>query len=247
MEWSGEAIVLGTRKHGETSVILEVMTAAHGRHMGLVRGGRSRRQQPTLQPGNLVTVNWRARLSDHLGSFTVEPLHLRAAALMDSRAGLNGLQHLAALLRLLPERDPHPRLYSALEVIVEHLDTPQVAAALLACFELELLNELGFGLDLSACAATGVTRDLVWVSPKSGRAVSREAGEPYAGKLLPLPAFLARAEGANAPPTADPQELRDAFRLTGFFLDRHVFGPRGIAWPAAREDFLASTTRVPEG
>ena len=228
MEWSGEAIILGTRKHGETSVILEVMTHERGRHMGLVRGGRSRKRQPMLQPGNEVSLHWRARLSDHLGHFTVEPVTLRAASLMESAVGVHGVQHLASLLRLLPERDPHPTLYGALQVVLDHMETPELAAALMARFELELLNELGFGLDLTQCAATGVTRDLIWVSPKSGRAVSREAGAPYAGKLLPLPAFLTHRQGANEPPSADTRALQDAFRLTGFFLNRHIYEPRGM-------------------
>ncbi|AXS40235.1 DNA repair protein RecO [Breoghania sp. L-A4] len=244
MEWTGEAIILGTRKHGETSVILEVMTLERGRHLGLVRGGRSRRLQPMLQPGNAVHVTWRARLTDHLGHFSVEPVKSRAAALMESAVGIHGVQHLAGLLRLLPERDAHATLYDALSIVLDHMDTPAVAAALMARFELEMLTELGFGLDLSQCAATGATRDLIWVSPKSGRAVSREAGAPYATKLLPLPGFLSHREGANAPPSADADDLRDAFRLTGFFLDRHVFAPRGIIWPAAREGFVEACRRV---
>lgn len=240
MEWTDDAIILGSRKLGEADVILEVMTQTRGRHLGLVRGGRSRKQQPTLQPGNSVHLTWRARLDDHLGNFRVEGLELRAASLMQTSVGIHGVQTLAALLRLLPERDPHPNLYAAMQVVLEHMDEPALAAALLVRFELEMLNELGVGLDLSACAATGVTRDLVWVSPKSGRAVSRDAGNPYAAKLLPLPAFLRRMEGANEAVTATPQELADAFRLTGFFLDRHVYGPRGLPWPASRESFVAA-------
>lgn len=244
MEWSGEAIVLGTRKHGETSVILEVMTPERGRHMGLVRGGRSRKQQPTLQPGNEVSLHWRARLAEQLGQFTVEPLRSRAASLMESAVGVRGVQHLASLVRLLPERDPHPALYNALTVVLDHMDTPAVAAALTARFELEMLSELGFGLDLSKCAATGVTRGLVWVSPRSGRAVSLEAGQPYADKLLPLPGFLTHVEGANQPPSADMDDLRDAFRLTGYFLNRHIYEPRGLPPSATREGFLSACGRT---
>lgn len=244
MEWTDDAIILSSRKLGETDVILEVMTAARGRHLGVVRGGRSRKQQPTLQPGNSVAVTWRARLDDHLGNFRVESLVSRAAALMQTPIGVHGVQTLAALLRLLPERDPHPRLYAALPVVLDHMDEPALAGALLVRFELEMLAELGVGLDLSTCAATGVTRDLIWVSPRSGRAVSREAGAPYADRLLPLPGFLKRPEGTNLPPSARPEELADAFRLTGFFLDRLVYQPRGLAWPASRAAFVAAIERA---
>ncbi|WP_321340064.1 DNA repair protein RecO [Breoghania sp.] len=244
MEWTDDAIILGTRKHGESSVIAEVMTIAHGRHLGLVRGGRSRKMQPTLQPGNSVRITWRARLDGHLGNFQMEGLELRAAGLMQSPIGIHGVQTLAALLRLLPERDPHPNLHAAMEVVLSHMDDAGLAAALLVRFELEMLNELGVGLDLSACAATGVTRDLIWVSPKSGRAVSREAGTPYADKLLTLPGFLRRMEGTNIAATATLEELDQAFRLTGFFLDRHIYGPRQLSWPNSREAFLAAMKRA---
>lgn len=235
MEWREEAIVLGVRRHGETSVIAEVMTRSRGRHLGIVRGGRSRRQQPVLQPGNSVEAHWRARLDEHMGTFVLEPLTLRAASLIESAAALNAVQLAAAHLRLLPERDPHPRLYDGLAVLIEHLAEPQAAAALMLRFEIALLEELGFGLDLTQCAATGQTHDLTYVSPRTGRAVSREAGAPWAEKLLPLPAFLA-AEGGEE----GAEELREAFRLTGYFLARNVFGPRGIKEPEARHGLLAA-------
>jgi DNA repair protein RecO (recombination protein O) len=235
MEWIDEGIILGTRRHGETSLILELMTLAHGRHLGLVRGGRSRQRQPFLQPGNSLSVTWRARLDEHLGHLTVEPTIERASQLMQSATGIYGLQMLAALLRLLPERDPHPALYETLGPILDALDEPQSAAELLVRYELAILNELGFGLDLSRCAATGTTEDLAYVSPRTGRAVSREAGAAYHEKLLPLPRFL--WSRTNAPPT--PEELRQAFDLTGYFFDRHVYEPRGLAPPPARERFLA--------
>ncbi len=235
MEWTDEAIILGTRRHGETSLILELMTPAHGRHLGLVRGGRSRRQQPFLQPGNSLSVTWRARLDEHLGHLAVEPTTERASQLMQSATGIYGMQMLAALLRLLPERDPHPALYATLGPILDALDQPQDAGELFVRYELAILNELGFGLDLSQCAATGTTEDLAYVSPRTGRAVSREAGAAYSDKLLPLPRFLwARA---NEPPALE--ELRQAFALTGYFFDRHVYEPRGIEPPPSRERFLA--------
>lgn len=242
MEWSERAIVLGTRKHGETDLILEVMTADHGRHLGLVRGGRSRKQQPVLQPGNELEVTWRARLPEHLGTFSIEPLNLRAAALMSSATGLHGFQHIAALLRLLPERDKHERLHAALEVLLNHLDSIEVAAPLLVHFELQMLNELGFGLDLEKCAATGGTDDLAWVSPKSGRAVSREAGEPYRDRLLALPSFL--VPGQRQPGSEiNSRDLTDAFALTAFFFERHVYQPRGLKENASREPLVRFLTR----
>jgi len=240
MEWRDEGIILGTRQHGETSAILEVMTRAHGRHMGLVRGGRSRRMQPLLQAGNRVELLWRARLDEHLGLFQAEALDLNAARLFDSAVAVFGLQTLAAHLRLLPERDPHARLYETLEVILSHLDDADAAGELLVRFELMLLDELGFGLDLSQCAATGTREDLAYVSPKSGRAVSRGAGTPWRDRLLLLPAFLRRGSGLRG--TA--AEVDDAFRLTGFFLSRHVYEPRGMTEPEARAAFRAALGRA---
>ncbi len=235
MDWSDEGIIIGTRRHGETSLIVELMTERHGRHLGLVRGGRSRTLRPVLQSGNSVVANWRARLDEHLGNYTLEASTFRAARLMEAPAGLYGLQVLAALVRLLPERDPHPGLYTALVTLVDLLDDPVLAAGLLVRFELRVLEELGFGLDLERCVATGSNDDLAYVSPKSGRAVSRSAGDPYRDRMLPLPAFLRAAPGGRPGAT----ELAAAFRLTGFFLARHVYEPRGIAPPDARERLLA--------
>nr|WP_272210842.1 DNA repair protein RecO [Marinicella sp. W31]MDC2876759.1 DNA repair protein RecO [Marinicella sp. W31] len=242
MEWQDEGIVLGMRRHGETSAIAEVMTLAHGRHLGLVRGGRSRTMRPVLQPGNRVSLTWRARLSEHLGEFRVEPVSQRAGLLMQSAAALHGMRAMAALLRLLPERDPHRHLCDAVEVIIAHLDDPTSAGELFVRFELALLNELGFGLDLARCAANGSAVDLVYVSPKSGRAVSKTAGAPYADRMLALPDFLR----TDLNETADPSGLEAGFRLTGFFLDRHVYEPRGITPDNARESFIIATLKALE-
>jgi DNA repair protein RecO (recombination protein O) len=231
MEWTSDAIVLGTSAHGETSAILEVMTAERGRHLGLVKGGRGRRMQPMLQPGNTVQVTWRARLEGHLGLFTADLVTSRAARLMESAVGVYSIQILAAHLRYLAERDPHPGLFQAASVILDHLDDAGNAVRLLVRFEIALLDELGFGLDLTSCAATGVTSDLIFVSPKSARAVSRSAGAPYADRMLPLPAFLL-SPMASDPPTA--AELADALRLTGYFLERHVAEPRSMPLSTAR-------------
>jgi len=234
MQWQDEAIILGIRRHGETSVIAEVMTRARGRHLGMVRNGRSRTMQPVLQPGNLVEVTWRARLDEHLGVFSAEPLNFRAAVLMEHAASLHGVQALAALLRLLPERDPHPHLYDMLNIVLDHLNEASGAGELFVRFELAVLNDLGFGLDLAQCAATGAREDLDYISPKSGRAVSRQAGLPYHDKLFKLPEFL-RETSRKA---ASRDGLVEAFRMTRYFLDRHVYEPRGLEPATARDGFV---------
>ncbi len=234
MEWSERGLILGCRKHGETSVILELMTRAHGRHLGVVRGGRAKTMQPVLQPGNEVTAVWRARLDEHLGLYAVEAAVLRTDLLLSNPQGLHGVNWLGALLRLLPERDPHPGLYDRAQVLLQHLATP-LAPALFVHFELALLADLGFGLDLEACAATGARDDLVYVSPKSGRAVSRAAGAPWAARLLPLPAFLLEPPGVPV----EREKLREGFRLTEFFLTRDIFAPRGMNAPDSRAAFIA--------
>ena len=241
MHWSDEGLVLGARRHGETSIILELMTRGHGRHLGLVHGGRSKRMQPVLQPGNSVTATWRARLDENLGVFALEPGELRAARLLALPLALYGIAAMAGLLRLLPERDPHAALYDTAIVLADHLDDPELAPALFVRFELALLSELGLGLDLARCAASGSREELVYVSPKSGRAVSAVSGEPYKDRLLPLPAFLlARGEGGGA----TPAEVAAGFRLTSHFLREHVFAPRGLPEPEERARFVALATRA---
>jgi DNA repair protein RecO (recombination protein O) len=239
VDWTDEGVVLGTRRHGEGSVILEVMTRAHGRHLGLVRGGTGSRLRAVLQPGNSVRAVWRARLDEHLGHYTVEGLRLRAASVLAVPYAAYGVTHLAALCRLLPERDPHPGVHDALAAILEQM-VDASAAMRVVQFELMLLAELGFGLELDACAATGARADLIYVSPKSGRAVSAQAGAPWRDKLLPLPGFL-NGEGEGAP---SPQELADGFALTGFFLVSRVFEPRGLAPSEARAGFVAAMLRA---
>lgn len=241
MQWQDEAIILGVKRHGETSVIAEVMTRSRGRHLGLVRSGRSRTMQPVLQAGNRVDVIWRARLDDHLGEYRIEPLQLRAAQLMETATAVYGVQAMGALLRLLPERDPHPHLYQALDVILDNLHDPVDAGELFVRFELAVLNDLGFGLDLTECAATGLRTDLIYVSPKTGRAVCRTAGAPYAERMLSLPAFL--GEGQKA---ADRDSLAAAFRLTAHFLNRHVYDPRGLHENAARDGFVQAALKALE-
>ncbi len=241
MEWRDEGLIVGVRRHGEHSAIVEAMTRAHGRHLGLVRGGRSARMSAALQPGNTLGLVWRARLDEHLGAFAVEPLELRAGRLIGSAQALAGLGWLGALARLLPERDPHEAVYEMLTLIVERLDDSALAPPLVARFETQILAECGFRLDLARCAATGAAEDLVYVSPKSGRAVSRAAGEPWRDRLLPLPAFLRDGLRLDARPSAG--DVADGFRTTGFFLLRDVFAARGEPLPDSRRAFLAAAAK----
>jgi DNA repair protein RecO (recombination protein O) len=223
MEWSDEGIILCVRPHGETATVVELLTRAHGRHLGLVHGGRSRRLRPILQPGNHVEVSWKARIADNLGHMALETRRAYAAEVMERALPLAGLASLTTLARLLPERDPHPSLYEVSLFVLGFLDEPEVWPALLVRWELALLDELGFGLDLTSCAATGGNDELIYVSPRTGRAVSASAGEPYRDRLLALPSFLrGRSQG-----TVSPDDLRAGFALTGHFLDTRVLAPRG--------------------
>ncbi len=233
MEWREKAIVLGARRHGETSAIVEVFTRDHGRHAGLVRSGRSKRMRPVLQQGNIVEVVWRARLEEHLGSFTIEPVSMNAALVMDEPIRLAGLTTLTALCSLLPEREPHADLYDATKLILTNIENDEVWPALLVRWEAGLLDCLGFGIDLSRCVATGQTTDLIYVSPKSGRAVSASAGEPYKTSLLMLPGFLIGSGQAGS------EDLINGFALTGYFLHRHLSAPRGVELPDSRERLIA--------
>jgi DNA repair protein RecO (recombination protein O) len=213
MDWRDEGVLLSMRPHGETSAIIEVLTAAHGRHAGVVRGGASRKMAAALQPGTGLALEWRARLDDHIGSFTAEPKRSRAHLLAD-RLALAGLMAACALLRVaLAEREPHPGLYAVTVALFDKLGTEGWTSAYLR-WELRLLEELGFALDLSACAVTGATEGLAFVSPKSGRAVSRKGAGEWADRLLPLPPGLMGA----APMT--PAAVVTGLHLTGYFLDR---------------------------
>jgi DNA repair protein RecO (recombination protein O) len=239
MEWRDEGVILSVRRHGETSAIAEILTAGHGRALGLVRGGRSRVQRPVLQAGNAVQAVWRARLEEQLGTFVLEPLDLRAGAIMEEPFRLAGLATLAELSQLLPEREPHPRVYEALRVVLEAIDQDQVWPALLVRWELGLLDELGFGLDLSRCAATGSRENLAYVSPKSGKAVSAEAGEPFRDRLFRLPSFL------WAGGRATPGDVIEGLKLAGFFLERHVFEPRGLRLPEQQDWIISALAERP--
>jgi DNA repair protein RecO (recombination protein O) len=240
MEWRDDALVIGLKRHGEGSVILELMTAAHGRCRGMVRNAHSKSMQPVLQQGNSVIAVWRARLDEHLGMFAIEAGRLRAGEIMLSAAALHGVNLLGFWARLLPERDPHPNVYLAMVLVADHLTDISLAPALLVRFELALLSELGFGLDLTQCAATGEREDLIYVSPRTGRAVSRAAGHPYRSKLLPLPMFLLGEPLRQLPSAAD---LLSGFALTGYFLERHILAPRALSPPDSRRALIGELNK----
>ncbi|SOH92488.1 DNA replication and repair protein RecO [Monaibacterium marinum] len=219
IEWREQGILLAVRRHGEANAIIEVLTRDHGLHAGVVRGGASRKQAPLLQVGAQLDLTWRARIEDHIGSFVVEPVRSRAVPIMADRAALAALQSVAALLTTcIAERQPveevHDRTYALLDTLARQPDWPQLYAQ----WELSLLADLGFGLDLSCCAVTGVTQQLRYVSPRTGRAVSQQGAGEWADRLLPLPLFLLMGGDASA------QETADALRLTGHFL-RQWLGP----------------------
>jgi len=236
MQWTDEAIVLSAKPHGETAAVVELWTRTHGRHLGLVHGGRSRRLRPLLQTGNHVDATWKARLEDHLGHFSVEMRRAYAAEALDDASALAAVSAMAALIRLLPERDPHPNLYEVTLFVLGFLDDATVWPALLVRWELALLEELGFGLELGQCAATGSNDRLVFVSPKSGKAVSASAGEPYRDRLLALPQFLTKDRSG----TVTNADIHRGFLLTGHFLESRVLLPRGQGLPQSRTRLVAS-------
>ncbi|HLG45588.1 MAG TPA: DNA repair protein RecO [Reyranella sp.] len=238
MEWTDHGIVLSSRPHGETGLVASLLTRSHGRHAGFVHGGVSRKARPIWQPGNMVEVAWRARLAEQLGNYSGELREPHAARALDDPTELAGLAAACAMAEsALPEREPHPALYEGFRAflgILGHSGWPTIYVRL----ELGLLQELGFGLDLEKCALTGTTEDLAFVSPKTGRAVSRAAAEPYRDKLVALPPFLSTG---GLP--ADAEELRQGLDLTGFFLERHVFWPHNKPLPAARARFMEALQR----
>ncbi|WP_226782165.1 DNA repair protein RecO [Oceaniglobus trochenteri] len=233
MEWRDQGVLLTVRRHGESSAIIEVFTTAHGRHAGVVRGGAGRRMSPILQPGAQLDLTWRARLEDHLGAFTVEPLASRAA-LMAGRLPLAGLNAITALLSFcLPERESHPLLYARSIALLDLLGDNDDWPLAYLHWEQALLEETGFGLDLTSCAATGSFDDLAYVSPRTGRAVSRQGAGEWADRLLPLPLCML-GQG-----TASAGELQEGLRTTGHFLETHLapsLGNRPL--PAARQRLI---------
>ncbi len=230
MEWTDDAIVLSARRHGETSAIVNLLTNHHGRHAGLVRGGAGRRARGILQPGNRVEARWRARLAEHLGTCTCELTHGFAAALLGDAARLAALSAACAVAETaLPERDPDAATFDGLLSLLSVLERGDAWPGVYVRWELKLLGDLGFGLDLSRCAATGRNDQLAYVSPKTGRAVSLAAGEPYRDRLLPLPGFLI-TDGTEA----SAGEAAEGLALTGHFLSHNVYAHRDGRLPAAR-------------
>jgi DNA repair protein RecO (recombination protein O) len=246
MEWHDTGFVLAGRRHGESALIVELLTREHGRHAGLVRGGQSPKLRAVLQPGNEVAASWRGRLAEHLGTIVCELAQAHAARVLDDPDRLAGLAAAAALVTAaLPEREPHPDVFASFGELIEALDSAGDWPARYVGWERDLLGVLGFGLDLSRCAVTGEAVELAYVSPRTGRAVSRSAGRPYHDKLLEMPEFLWKA----AP--ADPHQIALGMRLTGHFLAQHVFIPQGRMVPAARARLadrllrLAGSDRMP--
>ena len=243
MNWSDEGYVLSVRRHGEAAAIVNLLTREHGRHAGLVRGGAGRRLRGVLQPGNLVAAEWRGRVAEHLGSYTVEGMRDHAAGLLSDGNRLAGLTAAAAVTEAaLPEREPHLAAHDGFAALLSALAETPNWAAIYVRFELGLLAELGFGLDLSHCAATGSTEDLAYVSPRSARAVSREAAAPYKEKLLPLPGFLLPKAGEKLA----RQDILDGLKLTGYFLQTAVFAPHNQPLPMARERLVERISRQAE-
>jgi len=240
MEWRDEGVLLSVRKHGEGSAIIEVFTETHGRHAGLVRGGGSRKMAPILQPGAQLSVEWKARLEDHLGTYTIDPIKSRAVQIMGDRGALAAMGAVSALLCLgLPEREEHAQLYARTLDLVDALGEAPDWPARYALWENALLADMGFGLDFTECAATGVTQDLVYISPRSGRAVSREGGKDYADLMLPLPRFLRMGD-----PVEETAAVADALRTTGHFIETWLMPALGRnKLPSARGRLIAALKR----
>lgn len=232
VSWEDQGIVLAARRLGEHDVIVSMLTESQGRHAGLVKGGSGKRTRALLQPGNVLKVCWRGRLDSHLGTYAVEPVQNYAATALSSPAALAGLNALCAMIETtLPEREPHETVYQHTLQLLAHLGAPGWAAEYVL-WEVALLRDMGYGLDLRTCAATGVTEDLAYVSPRSGRAVSRGAATPYIDKLFVLPAFL-NSETADCA----AEDIVHGLALTEHFFEAHVFGPHSQKMPASRTRF----------
>ena len=231
MQWSDEGIIISARRHGESSVVVELLTREHGRHAGMVRGGQGRRLRPVLQIGNRVLAEWKARLAEHLGLYVFEPVRLRAALIMGEPLKLMALQSVCALAGFVAERDPYPQLYEATERFLSALvEEGERWRPQLVFWELGLLAELGYGLDLSSCAVTGARQGLTHLSPRTGRAVSAQIARPYRDRLLSLPAFLVEEEAARE---IAKEEIGKGLRLCRHFLEKNrVSGNHSL--PAVR-------------
>jgi DNA repair protein RecO (recombination protein O) len=234
MEWADAGYVVAVRRHGESGLIVELLTREHGRHLGLVRGGQSPKRRSVLQPGNLVAATWRGRLSEHLGTIACELLRAHAARFLDDPDRLAALASATALLAAsLPEREPHTDVFAAFAQLLDDLDSAADWPARYVGWECGLLAALGFGLELTRCAVTGAEGDLAYVSPRTGRAVARAAGRPYHDKLLPLPEFLRLQTPAAA------VDIERGLALTEHFLTHHLLLPQGRRLPPARARLAA--------
>ena len=239
MHWSDDGLILSVQKYGENSVILHALTRERGRCAGLVRGGAGKRLRGILQPGNEVGLNWRGRLSEQLGTFTVEAGNSFGTLLFDSPLGLSaGSAALSLMDKVLPEKEPHPALFDASLLLIRSLpEDTDIWGPLFVRWELGVLAELGYGLDLSCCAATGVTDDLIYVSPKSGKAVSLEAGAAYQDRMLPLPAFLRETDGTvEEKPILE--QVADGLTLSGYFIRKYLLPNYSDESLPARERFI---------
>lgn len=253
MDWQDEAIVLAARHYGEHDAILTLLTRANGRHLGMLRAGFARRQRPSIELGNRLQASWRARLEEQLGNYQIECLQSVSALLLDQPLRLAALASACGVIDgALPEREPHPEIFSDLDILIAQL-TEDIARApadgatddwlgwlsFYVRWEITLLSDLGFGLDLTHCAVTGETEDLAYVSPKTGRAVTRAAGQVYRDRLLQLPDFLSR----NHAVAADVADITTGLRLTGHFLERHVFAQTGVMSRSASPAALAAAQK----
>jgi DNA repair protein RecO (recombination protein O) len=243
MQWTDDAILLKSSPHGETSLVVSLLTSSRGRQVGLIRGAQKSRQRGLYEIGNRVAATWNARLAEHLGLFRLEPIDSIAAVIFDDALRLVCLDAAIALADIsLPEREPHGHAFLALSVLLDSLRRDESYAVAHLKFELTLLTELGFGLDLAACAVTGATSELAYVSPRTGRAVSLAAGAAYRERLLILPRLLG---GLGREGTSDPQDLLDGLSLSGFFFERSIFpAGQGRAMPLSRARYIERLTRM---
>lgn len=234
MHWTDQAIVLSAKKYGESSAIVTLLTAEHGIFKGLVRGISGKKQRGIYQTGNLIEAIWRGRLSEHLGNFTAELESANAAMLLSSSSKLSALLSISSILEsVLPEREPHMDVFEHLVDFIEHLTEDKNWPLYYVAMEFKLLNLLGFGIDVSSCAATGAVEDLIYISPKSGRAVSRTAGDPYRDRLFAMPKFLTNGYNSDI----KMHEIINAMNICSYFLEKYRFKPHNASLPDARLRF----------
>lgn len=240
-QWQDKAIILALRPHGENGAIVSVLTAENGRQSGYVRGASSTKNRGSLEAGSIVDANWQSRVDGNLGTLSVELVRSTAARVMDDALKLAALQAACSLCdQALPEKEGHPGLYQGLVTLFDMLES-DIWGAGYVMWEIALLRELGFSLDLGRCAGGGDASKLTYVSPKSGCAVSLDAGEPYKFKLLPLPQFLTPRGGGG-----DGADVLTGLQMTGYFLENWVFAHHNRGIPEARLRFAERYTNLTE-